>query len=221
MQARDESFVGAKLIIVFKWSLNPDRFLLRIEDMDQGRAHPLDNQELELLLQRCAARDRAALQLLYTRCAPQLLAVLMRMLGTRAAAEDVLQDAFIRIWEKAAQYDQIQGRALSWMVAIARNRAIDVQRGGRPTVVLEAADLAGAEQLRVVGPADGAEFSATYQTLQHCMDLLAAAQRQCLLLAYQGGLTHERIAQSVGQPLGTVKSWVRRGLQSLRSCMES
>ncbi|MEO6186733.1 MAG: sigma-70 family RNA polymerase sigma factor, partial [Steroidobacteraceae bacterium] len=158
---------------------------------------------------------------LYTRSAPQLLAVLMRMLGTRAAAEDVLQDAFIRIWEKAGQYDQIQGRALSWMVAIARNRAIDVQRGGRPTVGLEAADLAGAEQLRVVGPADGAEFSATYQTLEQCLELLAAAQRQCLLLAYQGGLTHERIAQSVGQPLGTVKSWVRRGLQSLRTCMES
>ncbi|MEO6185086.1 MAG: sigma factor, partial [Steroidobacteraceae bacterium] len=80
-----------------------------MKHMEQGFVHALDNQELERLLQRCAVRDRAALQLLYTRCAPQLLAVLMRMLGTRAAAEDVLQDAFIRIWEKAHQYDQIQG----------------------------------------------------------------------------------------------------------------
>ncbi|MEO6080936.1 MAG: sigma-70 family RNA polymerase sigma factor [Steroidobacteraceae bacterium] len=181
---------------------------------------PLDGRELEQLLQRCAQRDEAALRLLYTRCAPQLLAVLMRMLGARPAAEDVLQDVFLRIWEKAGQYDQFQGRAFSWMVAIARNRAVDVQRGTRPTVVLETADLAGAEQLRVAGPAEGAEFSAAYDALERCLQLLAVAQRQCLILAYQRGLTQERIAQSIGEPLGTVKSWVRRGLQSLRTCME-
>jgi RNA polymerase sigma-70 factor (ECF subfamily) len=184
-------------------------------------ATALDNAELEELLQRCAQQDRAALQALYTRAGPQLLGILMRILGSRAAAEDVLQDAFIRIWQQAGQFDQLKGRALSWMVAIARNRAIDVQRTLRPTVLLDVAELAGAEQLQVEGPAERSESGATGAALRRCLELLGAAQRQCLVLAYQQGLTQDRIALAIGQPLGTVKSWVRRGLQSLKSCMES
>jgi RNA polymerase sigma-70 factor (ECF subfamily) len=145
----------------------------------------------------------------------------MRMLGSRAAAEDALQDAFLRIWQRAALYDSSKGRALSWMVAIARNRAIDVQRAVRPTVLLDAAELAGAEQLRVAGPEERVEFGTARTALQHCMGLLAATQRQCLQLAYQQGLTQEKIAQAIGHPLGSVKSWVRRGLQSLKACLES
>ena len=88
-------------------------------------------------------------------------------------------------------------------------------------MLLDAAELAGAEQLQVDGPAESAEFGAALVALRRCLDSLGASQRLCLLLAYQRGLTHERIALSIGQPLGTVKSWVRRGLQSLRACMES
>ncbi len=181
----------------------------------------LDNTDLDEMLQRCAQHDRAALQSLYTRVAPQMLGVLMRILGSRAAAEDALQDAFIRIWQQAAQYDQIKGRALSWMMAIARNRAIDVQRAQRPTVLLDTAEMAGAEQLQVEGPAERSEFGAAAAALRRCLDSLAAAPRQCLTLAYQQGLTQDKIALAIGQPLGSVKSWVRRGLQSLKACMES
>jgi RNA polymerase sigma-70 factor, ECF subfamily len=184
-------------------------------------APALDSNELDELLGRCARRDAAALQALYARTAPQLLAILVRMLGTRAAAEDALQDAFVRIWQQAGQFERIKGRAMAWMVAIARNRAIDLQRAARPTLLLDAAELAGAEQLRVEGAADNAEFAATHAALRRCLELLGASQRLCLLLAYQRGLTQERIAFSIGQPLGTVKSLVRRGLQSLRACMES
>jgi RNA polymerase sigma factor (sigma-70 family) len=184
-------------------------------------APALDGSELDDLLGRCARRDAAALQALYARTAPQLLAVLVRMLGSRPAAEDALQDVFIRIWQQAQQFEPVKGRAMAWMVAIARNRAIDLQRAGRPTVLLDAAELAGAEQLQVEGPAESAEFGAALVALRRCLDSLGASQRLCLLLAYQRGLTHERIALSIGQPLGTVKSWVRRGLQSLRACMES
>lgn len=184
-------------------------------------APALDGNELDELLGRCARRDAAALQALYARTAPQLLAILVRMLGTRAAAEDALQDAFVRIWQQAGQFERIKGRAMAWMVAIARNRAIDLQRAARPTLLLDAAELAGAEQLRVEGAADNAEFAATHAALRRCLELLGASQRLCLLLAYQRGLTQERIAFSIGQPLGTVKSLVRRGLQSLRACMES
>ncbi len=126
----------------------------------------VDSEELEQLLQRCARRDGAALQALYQRSAPQLLGILMRMLGSRAAAEDALQDTFISIWQQAAQYERIKGRAMSWMVTIARNRAIDMQRATRPTVLLDAAEIAGAEQLRVAPASDGTEFGATQAALQ-------------------------------------------------------
>jgi RNA polymerase sigma-70 factor, ECF subfamily len=179
-----------------------------------------DGDEIDDLLLRCARQDAEALQSLYSRTAPRLLAILMRILGTRAAAEDALQDAFIRIWQQAGQYDRIKGRAMAWMVAIARNRAIDLQRAGRPMVLLDAAELAQAEQFRVEGPADNLEFTASHDALRRCLELLSRAQRQCLLLAYQRGLTHERIAPLIGQPLGTIKSWIRRGLQSLRACLE-
>jgi RNA polymerase sigma-70 factor (ECF subfamily) len=181
----------------------------------------LDNRRLEELLQRCAARDAAALRELYEHTASQLLAVLLRILHTRAAAEDALQDVFIRIWQQAGQYEEFKGRAISWMVSIARYRAIDLVRAARPMVVLEVAELAGAEQLQVEGPADRAEFGATRAALQRCLELLAQAQRHCVQLAYQHGMTQEQIAQQENQPLGTVKTWIRRGLQSLRTCMET
>ena len=180
-----------------------------------------DDARLEALLRRCADRDAAALRELYEQTASQLLAVLTRILHTRAAAEDALQDVFLRIWQQAGQYEEIKGRAISWMVSIARYRAIDLQRVARPMVVLEAAELAGAEQLRIEGPAERAEFGATRDALQHCLELLAQAQRQCVHLAYQHGMTQEQIALAENQPLGTVKTWIRRGLQSLRTCMET
>ena len=165
---------------------------------------------LEPLLRRCAARDAAALDELYRLTAPRLLAVLMRMLRIRAQAEDALQDVYVRVWQQAAQFDDQKGRVMAWLVSIARNRAIDLQRAQRTTVLLDAAELAGAEQLRVAAESDDTEFSAASRALQ-----------RCLVLAYQHGLTQERIAQATGEALGTVKSWMRRGLQSLRVCMES
>ncbi len=180
-----------------------------------------ETRELEALLQSCGRQDAAALKALYTRTAPQLLGILVRVLGNRASAEDVLQEVFVSIWQRAGQYDQFKGRAMSWMVAIARNRAIDMQRKFRPTVLLDAAELAGAEQLQVTGPAENTEFGSAHRSLGRCLELLNTAQRQCLLLAYQSGLTQERIALTMKQPLGSVKSWVRRGLQSLKGCLES
>src|ERR1700688_2030669 len=120
-----------------QWRGHPVRHRRRIGGMEQV-ATVLDGNELEDLLQRCAAQDSAALRALYERAAPQLLAVLLRILRVRATAEDALQDVFSRIWPQAGQFDRSKGRALSWMVAIARNRAIDLQRASRPTVLLDA-----------------------------------------------------------------------------------
>ena len=179
-----------------------------------------DGAELEALLARCAAGDRSALETLYVRVAPLLLAVLVRMLKRRDAAEDALQDVFVSVWQRARQFDPIRGRALAWLVSMARYRAIDLQRATRPAVALT--EVSALEpQLQSEGPAETSEMLGTGALLLRCLEQVAAPQRRCLMLAYQDGLTHSEIARAVNEPLGTVKSWVRRSLIALRRCLES
>lgn len=179
-----------------------------------------DGAELEALLSRCAAGDRSALEILYTRVAPILLAVLMRILRRRDAAEDALQDVFVSVWQRARQFDPIRGRALAWLVSMARYRAIDMQRSARPAVALN--DASALEpQLQSEGPLDASEMLGAGALLLRCLEQIAAPQRHCLMLAYHEGLTHSEIARAVNEPLGTVKSWVRRSLLALRKCLES
>ena len=183
-------------------------------------ANEPDGAELEALLSRCAAGDRSALETLYARVAPILLAVLMRMLKRRDAAEDALQDVFVNVWQRARQFDPIRGRPLAWLVSMARYRAIDLQRASRPAVALN--EVSALEpQLQSEGPAERSDVLATGALLLRCLEQIAAPQRRCLMLAYEEGLTHSEIARAVNEPLGTVKSWVRRSLIALRKCLES
>jgi RNA polymerase sigma-70 factor, ECF subfamily len=173
-----------------------------------------DNSELEALLARCARQDARALEDLYKRVAPFLLAILLRILRTRDLAEDALQEVFVSVWRQAGQYQAQRGRALAWLTSIARYRAIDMQRRQKNWLPLDAAEDPVASAARP-------ESTLTERTLHRCLELLSAEQRRCLVLAYQHGLTHTGIASAVGYPLGTVKSWVRRALLSLRQCLES
>jgi len=157
-----------------------------------------DGAELEALLSRCAAGDRSALETLYARVAPILLAVLLRMLRRRDAAEDALQDVFVSVWQRARQFDPIRGRAL----ALSEVSALE-------------------PQLQSEDPAEASEMLGSGALLWRCLEQIAAPQRRCLMLAYQDGLTHSEIARAVNEPLGTVKSWVRRSLIALRRCLES
>jgi RNA polymerase sigma-70 factor (ECF subfamily) len=177
--------------------------------------------ELEQLLGRCAEQDPKALEQLYQRVAGTLLAVVMRILRQRDLAEDALQDVFVRIWLQSRQYDQIRGRPLAWMISIARYRAIDLVRAQRRVVPIVEEDLP--PQLIAGDAAHEAsgESSRTQNALQRCLEILSAPQQRCLLLAYQEGLSHTAVATTLGLPLGTVKGWIRRGLQSLRRCLES
>ena len=179
-----------------------------------------ERAELEALLARCARREASALEALYTRVAPLLLAVLIRILKRRELAEDALQDVFVKVWQQAGQYDRARGHPLAWLVSMARYRAIDLQRATRPAVAL--ADLTQLEpQLQVSGPAESAEALGARSLLLRCLERIAARPRHALVLAYHDGLTHAEIARALGEPLGTVKSWVRRALVSLRECLES
>jgi RNA polymerase sigma-70 factor, ECF subfamily len=177
------------------------------------------DERLTDLLSRCAGRDGAALQRLYELVAPRLFAVLARMLRRRSLAEEALQDVFVTIWQRAGQYRPDRGRPLAWLSSIARYRAIDLLRHERLAAVTVADLPAG------VSPVDEAQeepagTSAGTGLLERCLALLTQQQRHCLELAFVGGNSHADIARLVGSPLGTVKSWIRRGLQSLKACLE-
>jgi RNA polymerase sigma-70 factor (ECF subfamily) len=176
--------------------------------------------DLERLLERCARRDPQAFQALYERAAPQLLACLMRILRRRAVAEEALQDVFVSIWERSDQYQSYRGRAMAWLVSVARYRAIDLLRrdARRPALVMDQAELSQvpAEE----DPAGEALTARDASALGHCLGQLESQQRRCVELAFVEGRSHADIATVTGSPLGTVKSWVRRGLLSLRRCLE-
>jgi RNA polymerase sigma-70 factor (ECF subfamily) len=175
-----------------------------------------DDARLESLLRECAGGRKVALERLYRLTAPRVLAVLLRLIRQRAAAEDALQEVFIKVWARAGQYSPERGRPLAWMTTIARYHAIDVLRAGREHVALDDAPLAA---LSIEGGRPG-ESTRTRQRLQGCLERLSEDQRQCLRLAYENGLTHDEIAATVVKPLGSVKSWIRRALSSLKECLQ-
>lgn len=182
-----------------------------------------DAASLEDWLARCARRDRAALDALYRATAPQLLACALQILKRRALAEEVLQDVFVQVWQRAAQFDQHRGRPMAWLISMTRYRAIDILRRERSisTDPLDLDDLvtddsASADQL------DGEGLVAhDEQVLRNCLQRLNSSQRQSIELAFLSGRSHQEVAVRMDRPLGSVKSWIRRGLVSLRECIDS
>lgn len=167
------------------------------------------------LLQRCAARDPRALDELYALVAPLLFGLLTRMLRRRALAEEALQDVFISIWQRAGQYRSERGGALPWLIGIARYRAIDLLRHERGAPVLMP------EPPETELATEALEPPAAGDRIERCLGRLTTDQQQCLQFAYVSGRSHQEIARLTGSPLGTVKSWIRRGLVSLRECLEA
>jgi RNA polymerase sigma-70 factor (ECF subfamily) len=180
------------------------------------------NEQLERLLNRCAAADSQALQRLYDLVSPILFAAITRILRRRPLAEEALQDVFISIWQQAGEFTAARGRPMAWMMSIARYRAIDLLRRERLAPML----VAQPEEYRTIDPEPDSEGSAaawlpSAELMQRCLSLLSTQQAHCLELAYVNGNSHEDIARLMGSPLGTVKSWIRRALRSLRQCLES
>jgi RNA polymerase sigma-70 factor, ECF subfamily len=201
--------------------LHPRAGAVRIlPDMVTEADRPAD-AELSSLLAGCTRQDRDSFRRLYERTAPQLLACLVRILRNRALAEDALQDVFVQVWKRAGQFDGARGTAWSWLIAIARYRAIDLRRReshsitGAWETIEEAVAEEESQDAAVTLGAQGSRM------LSHCLSLLQPRQRECIVLAYQGGLTHVEVAGEIGEALGTVKSWIRRGLASLKRCLDS
>lgn len=173
------------------------------------------------LLLRCAAGDRSALRALYEAEAPRMKAVARRILRREEIAEEAVQDAFLRIWRKAGQYDPARGTALGWIYTVQRSVALNILRDSSrenpaPPEDMEAhldlrAEIETAED--IWGRLDAGS------RLKACLDRLEPARRKVLILAYAFGLSHGEIAGRLAHPLGTVKAWVRRSLSALRECM--
>jgi RNA polymerase sigma-70 factor, ECF subfamily len=180
------------------------------------------DEQLERLLNLCAAADSRALQRLYALVSPLLFACITRILRRRALAEETLQDVFISIWQQAGQYSAARGRPMAWMMSIARYRAIDLLRRERfaPTLVAQPEEYR-ASAAEPDSDSSPAAWLPSAEAMQRCLALLSEQQAHCLELAYVSGNSHEDIARQMGSPLGTVKSWIRRALRSLRRCLES
>ena len=184
-------------------------------------------------LARCALGDRDAFRKLYQATAPRLLGVIAQLVGRGALAEDLLQDVYVRVWKAAGQYRAGAGSPMAWLAATARYRAIDHlrSRGARPEVSIadlpshggsDDADDDPTHRMPDPGPGPAGKFEAESEAgaVQKCLSTLQGAQQQSIALAYYQGLSHGEIATHLGAPLGSVKTWVRRGLIALKTCLE-
>jgi RNA polymerase sigma-70 factor (ECF subfamily) len=188
---------------------------------------PEHSQELVQLLARSGLGDRQAFARLYERSSSHLFAVVLRIQRDRALAEELLQEIYVAVWKAAAGFDAARSQPMTWLTAIARHRAIDSLRRAAvqpPMQVHSSTDEdepvdEGPEDARP-GPLDLLQQASDARELARCMQGLSAPQRQSVALAFFDGLSHAEVAEQLRQPLGTVKSWVRRALMSLKSCLE-
>ncbi|MBI1171403.1 sigma-70 family RNA polymerase sigma factor [bacterium] len=171
------------------------------------------------LLQSVAAQDRAAFRQLYSEAGAKLMGVLIRMLGTRAEAEDALQEVFTRVWLRAGRFDASKGRGMTWLIALSRNHAIDRLRA-RPNHVSD--DLA---MEQAADPAPRAETRLMAQgearRINECFDTLEPDRAQALRGAYLDGQSYIDLAARFDVPLNTMRTWLRRSLLKLRECMDT
>ena len=179
-----------------------------------------NRSQLVAALARVAGGDRAALQIVYQDTAGKLFGVCLRILNDRSEAEDVLQEVYLTVWRKAATFDPARASPITWLVAIARNRSIDRLRaaaGGRRMDPIDAA-----EEVQDPAPAAVELVEAAQQSsrLTLCLEQLESRQSTAIRSAFLEGNTYEELAERMKVPLGTMKSWIRRGLLKLRDCLE-
>lgn len=176
------------------------------------------------LLARTALADQTAFAELYRRTSSHLYAVALRILREPAAAEDVLQESFVSIWNHAGSYTASKSQPQTWLASIVRNRCLDrLRRRDLDTVTLTRDDE---DDTDIDLPADGLSpvdmliAGAEARSVHDCVQALEGGQKQAIALAFFQGLSHAELAARLRQPLGTVKSWIRRGLERLKPCLE-
>lgn len=181
------------------------------------------DQELMDLLDRIAAQDEPALRSLYERTSSRLYGLALRVLGHKDWAEDVLQESYLQIWRTACAYRGTLSPPLAWMGLIVRSRALDFLRRRRSERLhvneeFDETQLAP-DSSEACGPLQWAQASEQVVILHQCLERLEQRQREVVSLAYLRDLSHGELAAQLKLPLGTVKTWIRRGLEQLRRCM--
>ena len=169
--------------------------------------------DYQVCLLACARGDHRALHQLYEQDSSRLLGVALRITRNKALAEDIVHDAFIKIWHGAHSFDPLRGSARGWVFSVTRHLALDVVRSAGRDVPLDDQYEPMAE------PAQTVEFAARSGQIHQCLEQLDPTRRTCILHAYVDGYSHSEIAQKLSTPLGTVKAWIKRSLAALRECM--
>ncbi len=193
--------------------------------LHQNASMTADNRDalLIVLLDRVARRDEAALKALYDQCAGKLYGLALRVVMHRESAEDVLQEAFLTIWRSAGDYRASLSPPLAWLGLIVRSRGLDLlrRRASERTHLTQELDETLADTLEsdAPNPMDTAQASEQAWALHQCLGQLEDKQREVVSLAYVRDLSHSELAEQLRLPLGTVKTWIRRGLDQLRLCM--
>lgn len=174
-------------------------------------------EDLTALMHASAAGDRRAFALLYERTSAKLYGICLRLMGNEPEAQEVLQETYIRIWQKVERFDSSKASPITWLAVLARNKAIDrLRQRARPTESLDAAyDI----EDQAPSPFDMVERDLDRSRLAHCLEELEERSRMVIRSAFLDGATYPELAEREGVPLGTMKSWVRRGLQRLRGCL--
>lgn len=184
---------------------------------------PTPDDELIALLDRIGQRDEAALKGLYDQTASKLYGVALRILGNRDWAEDVLQESFLAVWRVGADYRASLSPPMAWLGMVVRSRALDFLRKRRSDRLHLTQELSEEHADSVEGdapsPLDATQASQQAQALHQCLSRLDNKQREVVSLAYLRDLSHGELAAQLRIPLGTVKTWIRRGLDQLRNCM--
>lgn len=190
--------------------------------MNDGGAQDSANArraQLMALLARVAAHDQTALRDLYDRTSAKLFGVCMRICGEPQGAEDVLQEVYITVWHRAGGYDPERSSPITWLATIARNRAIDWRRAHRKIDETLPIELASAIEDASESAPDRIDDAREAERLRICLDALDARTSRAIREAYYGGFSYAELATRDAVPLGTMKSWIRRGLDRLRRCL--
>ncbi|SDU49576.1 sigma-70 family RNA polymerase sigma factor [Pseudomonas yamanorum] len=173
---------------------------------------PETDFDYEACLLACARGEQLALRGLYQQESFRLLGVALRIVRDKAVAEDIVHDAFIKIWKGAASFDPHKGSARGWVYSVTRHLALNAVRSSGREVPLS-------EEHESAAPTDTFDYQARSGRIYSCLEQLDPARRNCILHAYVDGYSHSEIAHKLGTPLGTVKAWIKRSLAALRECM--
>ncbi|MFK0310015.1 sigma-70 family RNA polymerase sigma factor [Pseudomonas sp. NPDC090233] len=173
---------------------------------------PLPPFDFQRCLEACAQGDRRALHALYEEEGARLLGVARRIARDDATAEDILHDAFLRIWTRAASFDPARGSARGWVYSVTRHLALNFIRDTRREVELDDAVFS-------ILPFETIDIQADSAKVHRCLEQLEPSRKLCILHAYVDGCSHAEIAGLLNTPLGTIKAWIKRGLKALRECM--